>query len=261
MALKLPSSAFTKNLVQRTKLIQHYEPVWARWDGPLTFTYESKEKDDAFHPSGDCTPSSEALYLKVVATMAGEDPDPISPSLRKAFLVGHFWHQVYQHLTLEKLDFCDRISVERMGMSVWAEDNSWGDKPSIKLATAKAYHWARGSADIAPCEVPKYGPYLVDFKTMNARDFAKTDPPAWTADKWECQLNIYMNWFDLDRALIIGICKDSPHELKEFEYRYNEPLVDAIYEKWHNVSDCLDHDIRPASDEDPPLPLMGYIAQ
>lgn len=258
MTLKLPSSAFTKNLVKRTKLIQHYDPIWDTWDGPLTFTYSSKEGDDAFHPSGDCTPSSQALCVKATAKMVGKDPDPVKGSLRKAFLVGHFWHQVYQHLTLTKLGFCESASVERTGMTTWGwQDSEMSDPNPIPLP----YHWARGSADIAPCEVPGYGPYLVDFKTMNARDFGKQDPPAWTADKWECQLNIYMDWFKLDRALIIGICKDSPHELKEFEYRLNQPLVKAIYEKWQNVSNCITLDITPDQDEDPPLPLMGYIAQ
>lgn len=258
MAIKLPSSAFVKDLVKRTKLVQHYERAWTGWDGPLTFTYESKEIDDAFHPSGDCTPSSEALYLKTLAKMDGEIL-PISPTLRKTFLVGHFWHRVYQDLTVKVLGFAEPEHVERSAMSVWAEDNSWGPKPAAKLARAKPYHWARGSADIAPCAVPGHGDYLVDFKTMNSHDFSRQQAPNWAVGKWECQLNIYMNWFNLEKALIVGINKDSPHDLKEFEFHYNEPLVNVIYDKWKYVSECIVSGERPVGDDDTDLPLMGPV--
>ncbi len=254
MAIKLPASAFTKDLVKRTKLVQHYEKAWTGWDGPLTFTYESKEKDDAFHPSGDCTPSSEALYFKALANINGEDPDPIGTTLRKTFLVGHFWHQVYQDLTVKELGFAIAPNVERTHVKIWGYDSDLEPTP---------YHWARGSADIAPCAVPNHGDFLVDYKTMNSRDFGRADagkgPPTWAVDKWECQLNIYMDWFDLERALIVGINKDSPHNLVEFEFHYNEPLVDAIYDKWKYVSECLTSGERPVGDDDPPLPLMGVI--
>lgn len=258
--MKLPSSAFVKDLVKRTKLIQHYEKAWTGWDGPLTFTYESKESDNAFHPSGDCTPTSEALYLKAIAKMAGEDPDPIGTTLRKTFLVGHFWHQVYQDLTVKELGFAKPEHVEHSATRIWG----WNDEPNILGEYGPApYHWARGSADIAPCEVPGHGPFLVDFKTMNSRDFGRADagkgPPGWAVDKWECQLNIYMDWFDLDRALIVCINKDSPHGLVEFEFHYNQPLVDAIYEKWYTVGECITQGVRPPADEDPPLPLMGPV--
>lgn len=258
MAIKLPSTAFVKDLVKRTKLVQHYEKAWTGWDGPLTFTYESKEKDDAFHPSGDCTPSSETLYFKALATMDGEDPDPVGTTLRKAFLVGHFWHQVYQDLTVKELGFAKPEAIERSWTTVWG----WKDKTGQQEALP--FHWARGSADIAPCVVPGNGEYLVDFKTMNSRDYGRCEknktPPNWTADKWECQMNIYMNWFDLEKALVVGINKDSPHDLIEFEYHRNQPLVDAIFEKWRHVSECLTNGERPVGDDDPPLPLMGVIA-
>lgn len=267
--MKLPSSAFVKDLVKRTKLIQHYEKAWTGWDGPLTFTYESKEKDDAFHPSGDCTPTSEALYLKAIAKMAGEEPDPIGPTLRKTFLVGHFWHQVYQDLTVRELGFAKPEHVERTAQSCWGHYGGC-DVGLQSLIDPKPhnhcyppYHWARGSADIAPCEIPGHGPYLIDFKTMNSRDFGRADagkgPPDWAVDKWECQLNIYMDWFNLDRALIVGINKDSPHNLVEFEFHHNPELVEAIYEKWQNVTQCIKDGVRPIADEDPPLPLMGPV--
>jgi hypothetical protein len=244
--VKIPNSAFVKNLVQRNKLIQHYESAWTNWDGPLTFTYESKETDDAFHPSGDCTPSPLQLYSKILAKMAGENPDPISPTLRKTFLVGHFWHQVYQDLTVKELGFAKPEHIERSAMTCWAEDNSWGPTPSAKPARAKPYHWARGSADIAPCSVPRYGDFLVDFKTQNSRSFNQIKIPDWCIDKWECQLNIYMDWFNLEKALIVCINKDAPHDLKEWEFHYNEPLVNTIYDKWKFVGECLDSNETPS---------------
>lgn len=247
--VKIPSTAFVRGLSKRTKLAHHYEKAWSGWDGPLTFTYSSKEKDDAFHPSGDCTPSSLALYNRILDARAGVDPDPISTTLRKAFLVGHFWHQVYQDLTVKVLELAEPDHIERTFEMMW-------DKGP--------YHWARGSADIAPCQVPGYGEYLVDFKTMNSRDFSRCQaslvPPNWSANKWECQMNIYMDWFKLERTLVLGINKDSPHDMIEFEYHFNQPLVDAIYEKWMNVSDCLDTDTTPIDGEDPPLPFQGVVS-
>ncbi len=205
MAIKLTSNNLTKSLAKRSKLVPHLDAAFSSFDEELEFKYVSKEKDDAFHPSGDCTPSVVDLYRKACAHLDGEETfGPISGSLRKTFLVGHFWHAVLQHILVEKLEFASQFSIERMGSTAWGRLND---------GTPAPFNWARGSADVAPCVIPRHGEFLVDFKTMNGVDFGRNAPPQWAVGKWECQLNIYMDWFALDRALLVGIQKDSPHDI------------------------------------------------
>jgi hypothetical protein len=64
-------------------------------------------------------------------------------------------------------------------------------------------------------------------------------------------MNIYMDFFDYDRALILAINKDTPHDFKEFEFRRNQPLIDVIYDKWKFVvCQSASKDERPDSDDD-----------
>jgi hypothetical protein len=73
----------------------------------------------------------------------------------------------------------------------------------------------------------------------------------------ECQLNIYMDFFDLERGMILGVQKDSPHEFREFHFDRNQPLIDALYNKWRLVAMCLDENVSPPEGEDIGLPLKG----
>jgi len=253
MAIKLTSTTLTKNLVKRTKLIQHLDRAFENWDETdFVFTHGPKGKDDAFHPSGDCTPSINDLYDKVIKHLDGEDTfGPISASLRKTFMVGHYWHAILQHLLVHELGFATPESIECRGAKRWGNG---------------AFHWATGSADVAPCAIPKHGDWIVDFKTMNGRVFAQEGLPNYTdnhgyttGQKWEAQVNIYMDWFDLEHGLIVGVNKDSPHAFKEFEFIRNQPLIDAIYHKWELISYCLEDDDVPHPSEDPPLEFIGPV--
>lgn len=178
----------------------------------------------------------------------------------KTFQVGHFWHQYLQEICL-RADFCSWKAIERRGMKGWGPEDNPRPDPYFEgdFMHWRPFHWVTGSGDIAPCLVPGEGKMLVDFKTMKSMDFRKQEPPIWTADKWECQVNIYMDFFGLERALIVGVLKDSPHDMKEFEFRRNQELIDAIYHKWKLVSVCLDEGIVPPEDEDIHLPLRGPV--
>jgi hypothetical protein len=63
-------------------------------------------------------------------------------------------------------------------------------------------------------------------------------------------MNVYMDFFDYDRALIVAVNKDTPHDFKEFEFRRNQPLIDVIYDKWKFVAECLQDEDRPDADDD-----------
>jgi hypothetical protein len=238
MALQLKGD-YARSLAKKYKLVPHLNRVIGQGDFDWEFKYSPKEKDDAWHPSTDCTPNLQALYLKAKGEL---EERPITVALYKTFMVGHFWHQYLQNIVLEKLQFCELVAIERKGQVAW---------------TGASYGWCSGSADIAPASIPKHGDYLIDIKTMNAHDFRTPHLPKWCADKWECQVNVYMDMFDLDKAIILGVCKDSPHDFKEFEFHKNPTLIDAIYLKWKLVSQCLKNGIEPPPDEDVELYLKG----
>lgn len=223
----------------KTQLVAHLDRAASNWEGEWGYAYVPKESDQSWHPSSDCTPSVYELWH-----MAKGHEQHNFEGMNKTFQVGHFWHQYLQHIVLNVLEFCDEKAIERKG------ERKWGDNP---------FEQVTGSADIAPLTLPSGKELLVDFKTMGSHAFRSNDPPAWAVDKWECQMNIYMDFFDLDEAIILGINKDSPHDFKEFTYLRNEPLVEAIYEKWKLTSMCINEDIEPPVDEDIELPLRGHV--
>jgi hypothetical protein len=256
VAVKLKGKNFNRskaltNLVNKDKLTPHLIRASSE-EFPWEYKYMPKEDDDAFHPSGHCTPSSEALYTMTHANeedRAEQRKD--SMSMFRTFQVGHFWHQYMQQLVL-RLGFADEGAIEAKRWKVW-DWNAPGEDPL-------PWHWATGSADVAPCSVPQFEDVVVDFKTMGNHDFKRKDLPDAYAAKYEAQLNIYMDWFDLETGLIVGIQKDTPHALKEYEFKRNQPLIDAVYEKWHYVSDCL-RDGEAPDVKDKPLPLKGPVSR
>jgi hypothetical protein len=245
MAIKLTKHSMARKLVTKTKLAVHLDRVIeSAGDFEWTYKYEPKTGDNAWHPSGDCTLSPRELFDKATGAV---EKDSIGGGLRKTFQVGHFWHGYLQEIVVNQLGYATPDAIERPGQKIWAEENG---KP-------KAYHWCRGSADVAPVTIPGQGEFLVDFKTMGSFDFKRTTLPDWSAAKYECQMNIYMDFFDLERTIVLCINKDSPHEFKEFIFNKNQPLIDTIYDKWQYVSDCLDNGNIPNSAETWELPIRG----
>lgn len=242
MAIKLKKTDFVRSLVKNHKLAGDIDKAIGQGEFEWSATFGPKVGDDAWHPSGDCVPSAIALYSKAQAVLAQEGATKPSVSLSKTFQVGHFWHAYIQHIVVEKLGYATWDDIEVRGQ------RRWGTGP---------FHWATGSADIAPCHLPVYGDYLVDIKTMGAHDFKQMGLPSWCAPKYECQVNIYMDWFDLERAIILCVSKDSPHAFKEYEYERNQPLIEAIYGKWGLVGACVEHNESPPEDYEVDLPLVG----
>lgn len=236
VAIKLKQDTFVRNLVKNYKLAGYIDKSISEGEFEWHAEFKVKNGDDAFHPSSDCTPSVAQLYKSRTTESQG-----ISTGLSKAFQVGHFWHAYIQWIVVERLGFASWNEVEKRGEKRWAEG---------------PYGWATGSADIAPCAIPG-GDYLVDIKTMRASDFKQQSLPSWCATKYECQINIYMDWFDLDEALILCVCKDSPHEFKEFLFNRNPSLIDAIYKKWRLAGECIQLGAIPDEAYEISLPTVG----
>lgn len=271
MATKLPKKkGFTKAFA-KTKLGYLLDKEIGKGEFVWEYQYEPKGEDSAWHPSGHCTPTLFELYQYAAAyEVLSETPldgsAPIDknapghePSLAKIFQVGHFWHQYLQKICI-RAGLCDEQHVERRGERVWKEMGPiyWGGGGD-GIYLPKSFHWVTGSADICPLDIPGHGEYLIDFKTMGSHQFRGNLPAELTVEKWECQLNIYMDFFDMEKALIVGINKDAPHDFKEFEFRRNQDLIDALYGKWKLVSECLDEGIAPPEDEVVELPTKGPV--
>lgn len=273
MSVKLDKTKMVKNLVRRTKLAPHLDKALGATDFVWEYKYAPKKEDTGWHPSGHCTPSLAELYHYAI----GED-DPSSPidgsapvrknrtegftaATYKTFQVGHFWHSYLQHVVVHRLGFSRDEYVERRGFRGWGDRIHSGSHQGKEVVKYRDWHYVTGSADIAPCHIPFHGDYLLDFKTMGSHAYKPNTPPGDYLTKWECQLNVYMDFFDLEQALVLAILKDSPHEFKEFEYKRNQPLIDALYQKWELVSQCIEERVEPPLDEEVPLPVRGPIEQ
>lgn len=244
MTVKFDKTKLTKSLAQNNVLAPFLDRAFETFDEPWTFDYTEKVGDDAWHPSGDCTPKVTTLYAKA---SGDKERESITGSLRKSFMVGHYWHQLIQYIIVNKLGFATDNDIERKGVKVW--------QPYPKPDDGKAlpYHWVTGSGDIAPMTTPRWTG-IVDIKTIGGAQFkecqtTKKLPPRFDS-KYTAQINIYMDLFDQEKGLILGVNKDSPHDFIEFQFERNQQLIDAIYAKWHFVSECLDNGTVPTEEDD-----------
>lgn len=236
--LKFGRDSFVRNLARGDILVPFLER-YDDWDRSFDFHYEPKGHDDGWHPSGDCLLSVHDLYHKA----KGSEREKISPSLQRTFLVGHFWHQVVQD-ALVAMEFAEPTAIERKGRKGWGLSVQVNDSPGIKGGPPAytPYHYATGSGDVAPLIVGNWQG-IMDIKTMNTRNFATLQKngtlPDWAADKYRAQINIYMDFFDQERAMILAVNKDNS-SFAEIRFERDQPLIDSIYDKWRYVSELLD---------------------
>lgn len=235
MPTKFSKASFPRGLERNQILVPHLES-YDKWDQEWTFTYEPKGVDDAWHPSGDCLPSAEMLYI----SKRDAEHRAIPPSLQRTFLVGHFWHQAIQRVVVE-LGYAASEDIECTGEHHWCK-HGWNKTFDCRgqCVPHEPYQWVRGQADIL-LTMPRWSG-LCDIKTMNTTDWHDSEKtgllPLRFADKYEAQINIYMSLFNQERAIILGVNKDNSKFI-EFSFERNQPLIDAIYAKWEHVGTCL----------------------
>lgn len=227
--------SFTKALSTKNVLTPHINSYLERGLFPDEWNLQirpNKPKDDAFHPSGDCLPCARELYYK----HSGQLPErKIDATSHKNFNVGHMWHS-----------WLDTIVVDGLGFAKWEDVEK-------QCGYAQERWWATGLADIAYCDIPGKGVYLIDWKTMNSRIFGyEPDQPQLAAilEKYRYQVNCYMHWTGRERCIIVGIEKDTPHAFREFVYEYDPDLLAPVYNKWDIVAACLRSGIPPDCDCD-----------
>lgn len=247
---------FIKARPNRPVLIPHIERFFQRSEFPNDLNLQirmNKPTDTAFHPSSkenttacvceiyEHRKTMPIEYLVSPRPRGSQDSESI-----KNFLVGHMWHELMQWVCVEGLGFADWSSVEKPHAvrSDGAEFDQ-GDPDACAEVTDLMKNggwWGKGSIDVARCEIPDRGTYLIDFKTSGSFPFKSAQEPY---DSYIAQLQIYMDWEDVDRGIILYINKDSGHDLKEFVIERDPSIAEEIYRKWDVVSQAIVDGIPP----------------
>lgn len=239
----------------KTIIINQLDEAFKRFDGPFAFEYESKKGDFGWHPSGDCLPSVSALWAKAYSALHPEEATVKAKDLshlNKTFMVGHYWHQIIQHIIVKE-GWAHASAIEGIGYRAWGENKEYRwvvdnqvyyDDPSAH----KPFHYVRGQGDVAPLVMNGWTG-LVDIKTMNPADFKAGLAQSRFANKYLAQINIYMDLFDLDQAIILAVDKGSS-AFAEYTFVRDQNLIDQIYAKWERVSELLDKDEQPTTKDD-----------
>jgi hypothetical protein len=224
-----------RNLAKNYRLVPLLEKAIVNFDEGWTYTATEKPIDYGWHPSTHATMSVTELYEE--ASYPEKERVKHSASLLKIFAVGHFWHQYLQAVMVQD-GLATLDDIERNVIKSWDTDP---EDPA-------RYHWVSGSADVCPWTDGEWTGGI-DYKTMNAHQFKQEGFNEYFGTKYECQMNIYMWLFDQDEWMIFAINKDNG-EFKEYYYERNQPLIDAILEKWKFVSLCLETDTKPTAKDD-----------
>jgi hypothetical protein len=234
----MPIGTLLKDLAKQQILVPHINRYLAKGEFPEYWYLRIKpvkDPDDfspTFHPSGDCTPCERQLYLK----FAEPKKEQLTHTSQKNFAVGNFWHLWLQEIIVNGLGFAEWKDVERRcGLDFFHDETLWRGS---------------GAADIARCQIPGRDEYLIDFKTMNERHFkAEESVIRHLLTKWKYQVNCYMNWVGVDKCIVIGIQKDTPHDFREFVFERDPALLEPVYDKWTNVAMHLRDKMMPAACE------------
>jgi hypothetical protein len=229
--MALDSKKFLKTLtVGRGSILTPHIDAYQRrgvfpdkWDVEIRNT---KENDGHFHPSGDCLVSAKDLYLSKKGLLL---PQPITPALRRTFDCGHMWHGYIQNILID-MGFVTPENVENHTVH--------------KIVRPSGTAIGSGTGDLVDVQIPGQGSWLVDIKTMR-KDLFDQGADDLTLAKWAAQVNCYGDWFNQDKMMILAICKDSPHNFREYIIERDDALLEEIYEKWIYVTKCIKKGVEP----------------
>lgn len=213
-----------------TILVPHINAYQARANFPAVWNIEirnQKPEDGHFHPSSDAFAPPLDLWKAKKGLLLRS---PITPALRRTFDCGHMWHGYLQEMLIE-MGLVERGNVERYIAKTRADQHG---RPFT----------CAGTADLVDVDVPGHGKWLVDIKTMNHTEFGQGASDK-TLLKWKAQVSCYMDWLGAERAFVLAICKDSPHDMREYQIQKDDTLLGEIYDRWGYVAQCLRADVEP----------------
>ncbi|MEM3097561.1 MAG: hypothetical protein QXU32_02430 [Nitrososphaerales archaeon] len=158
--------------------------------------------------------------------MRGLFQPAVTGDMRKSFMYGHYVHALIEWIIVEGLKFSTWDDIEKeYNITI---DTHAGN--SMKI---------RGFTDIARCNIPGHGTYLVDIKTMTSRTFSQNGLPEYLRHKYESQVQIYMFLEGIDRSIILIVEKDSPHRFKEVYVQRDNDRILSIIDGWKHVADSI----------------------
>ena len=191
-----------------------------------------RASDPYYHPSSDCFLSPTDLWKKRQGLLQGW---PINAALRRTFDCGHMWHGYIQNILID-MGFVTPENVER--------------KLTHTILKTKDFEViGAGTADLVDVQIPGHGEWLVDIKTMNKTEFEQ-GASEYTMLKWKAQVSCYMDWLNVEKAFILSVCKDSPHNFREYQIVKDEKLLEEIYERWAYTEFCLAKGKEPDREDD-----------
>ena len=179
-----------------------------------------KEWDAHFHPSGDCFTDPETLFLQKTQAIKSS---PIGANLRRTFDIGHLYHGYLEEI-LKHMGLVSPQNVERQIYRAF-------------LSPSGIVFYGKGTADLVDVNIPGHGLWLVDIKTMNKESFGNPDDRL--MEKYNAQVNCYGDWLGIEKMMILAICKDNPHDFREFIVQRNESVLQEIYTRWGQAADLL----------------------
>lgn len=219
----------TLSVGRGTILVPHIESYQSRGKFPPTWQIEirnEKVSDGYYHPSSHALTPVKRLWQEKKGLIL---PEKITPSLRRTFDCGHMWHGYLQSILIE-MGVVKPENVERHMKYV--------------ITTDQGSCIGSGTGDLVDVEIPGHGTWLVDIKTMNKVQFEQ-GADEFTMAKWQAQVNCYMDFFKADKAMVLAICKDSPHAMREYQIAPNDVLLQEIYDRWIYVENCLREGVEP----------------
>lgn len=184
------------------------------------------EATTRFSAGSDALPPATELFKKVTGQLIEEK---ISAQTRRTFDCGTMWHEYLGQILMD-MKFIEPEGVEKYHIQ--------------KIETEYGVAYGSGMGDLVGVKIPGHGDWLVDMKTMKKADF-EGEVSKYLWDKYVAQINLYGDWFGYDRLMILGIEKDSPHRLREWIVQPDKELVQAVYNKWTYVMNCVEKGIEP----------------
>ena len=243
-------SKFLKQLGKREILTPHLDRWFEKYQpevDPFFLPIQiAKPKDGYFHPSSHCVGCARTIF-RAFDPHFKDEPDGRKWN-NKVAVNGHLWHALLEHVIVEELGFCDTAELEvyahRMDDQVIA-NLSDSNKHAGFLKDAR---WtAKGSLDLPWVLVPgQEKAFVCDIKTMNPSEFAKATPQEYLWNKYQAQAQIYMDWVDLDKAILLCVQAGNPFDFKEIVIDRDPEVAEYIYQKWDTIADAI------ASGDPPP---------
>jgi hypothetical protein len=232
MATKFDTSKLLKPLTagHGSILAPHINAYQSRGKFPDKWIIEidnTRVEDEYFHPSTDALASPLSLYRRKSGASL---PEKITSNQRRTYDCGHMWHRYLQNILID-MGFVKPENVERQYLH--------------QIVTKRGGTTGKGTLDLVDVEIPGHGTWpVVDIKTANKsmyeRGFDKN-----TLAKYTAQVNLYMDWVGAERAMILVINKDSPHDMREYVIQRSQSLIDEIYDRWTYVAQCLRAGVEP----------------